>query len=149
MSLDVYLTLPGVQVQVESPRIFVREDGQNKELSREEWDVRFPGREPYTVASQDAETVYSANITHNLNTMAGEAEIYQALWRPQEIGITHAHQLIAPLKAGLALLTSDPPRFRALNPSNGWGDYDGLCRFVADYLVACEEHPSAEVSVWR
>ncbi len=37
------------------------------------------------------EEVYISNVTHNLNKMAGEAGIYEALWRPEEIGITHAH----------------------------------------------------------
>jgi hypothetical protein len=149
MSLDVYLTLPGVQVQIQEPRIFIREGGQNKEITRAEWDARYPDREPFTVASEDSETVYSGNITHNLNKMAAEAGIHEALWRPEEIGITHARQLIEPLKTGLALLKSDPARFKALNPSNGWGTYEGLRQFVADYLVACKEYPSAEVSVSR
>ena len=148
MSLDVYLKLPGVTVTIE-PRIFVREDGQNKEITRAEWDARYPGREPYTVTSEESETVYSANITHNLNKMAAEAGIYEALWRPDEIGITHAAQLTPILADGLARLESDPERFKAFNPSNGWGDYGGLRQFVADYLVACKEYPSAEVSVWR
>jgi hypothetical protein len=148
MSLDVYLTLPGVQVQVDA-KIYIREDGQNKEISRAEWDARFPGREPFTVASEDSETVYSANITHNLNKMAEEAMLYNCLWRPDKHGITHAHQLIPLLKVGLSLLQSEPERFEAFNPSNGWGDYDGLVRFVAAYLTACEQYPSAEVSVSR
>lgn len=148
MSLDVYLSLPGVQVAVEA-RIFIREDGGTKELTRAEWDARFPGREPFTVAPEDSEEVYSANITHNLNQMADAAGIYEALWRPEEIGVTHAAQLIEPLSAGLVLLRSDPARFATLNPSNGWGSYDGLVAFVADYLEACCNNPSAEVSVSR
>lgn len=48
--------------------------------------------------------VYSANITHNLGKMADEASIYYALWRPDEIGITKAGQLIIPLREGLLLL---------------------------------------------
>ena len=148
MSLDVYLTLPGVSVSVEA-RIFIREDGQTKEITREEWDRRYPDREPFTVAQDDSEGVYSANITHNLNQMADAAGLYQALWRPEEIGITHAAQLIEPLSVGLELLRSNPARFATLNPANGWGSYDGLVRFVADYLEACASYPSAEVSVSR
>jgi hypothetical protein len=148
MSLDVYLTLPGVQHSVEA-KIYIREDGQNREVSRAEWDERYPGQEPYTVTSEESEEVYSANITHNLNKMAGEAGIYEALWRPEEIGVTKAEQLIPLLRDGLALLKGDPARFKAFNPSNGWGNYDGLARFVADYLVACEEYPAAAVSVSR
>ena len=148
MSLDVYLTLPGVAVQVEA-RIFIREDGANKEISRAEWDQRYPGREPFTVASEDSETVYDANITHNLNGMADEAMLYNCLWRPDEHGITKAEQLIPLLTTGLALLKSDPERFKALNPENGWGDYDGLVKFVTSYLDACERYPSAEIGISR
>jgi hypothetical protein len=148
MSLDVYLKLPGVHVAVEA-RIFVREDGRTVELTRAEWDARYPGREPYTVMSEEDDEVYSANITHNLNTMAKEAGIYEALWRPEEIGITHAQQLIEPLDKGLARLRADPGHFWQFNPENGWGTYEGLCDFVEEYLEACKRWPSAEVSVWR
>lgn len=81
--------------------------------------------------------------------MAGEAGIYYALWRPDEIGITTAAQLIQPLKAGLAKLDSDPERFEKLNPSNGWGSYERLVSFVRDYLRACEETPDAKVYASR
>lgn len=93
--------------------------------------------------------VFTANITHNLNQMADAAGIYEHVWRPDEIGITTARQLIEPLRQGIALLRSDPARFKALNPSNGWGDYDGLVRWLERYLAACEEHPDAEVEVSR
>lgn len=93
--------------------------------------------------------VYSGNITHNLTSMASEAGIYQALWRPEEIGITTAAQLIEPLTAGLALLKSDPPRFEAHNSPNGWGLYEHFVPFVENYLTACKENPDATVRVWR
>lgn len=48
--------------------------------------------------------VFGSNITHNLGEMAEEAGIYKHLWRPEEIGITKADQLIAPLREGLARL---------------------------------------------
>lgn len=94
-------------------------------------------------------TQYSRNITHNLTKMASEAGIYQHLWRPDEIEITKANQLIEPLKAGLELLKSDPERFKKFTPSNGWGDYENLVNFVEDYLNACLEYPDADVSVDR
>ena len=98
---------------------------------------------------EERENYYSWNITHNLSTMADEAGIYKALWRPEEIGITKAAQLIEPLKAGLAKLESDPERFEKLNPSNGWGNYETLVFFVRGYLAACEETPDAEVYACR
>lgn len=93
--------------------------------------------------------VYSGNITHNLGRMAEEAGIYQALWRPDEIGITTAEQLIEPLTAGLAVLKADPPRFEVHNAPNGWGLYKHLVPFVEKYLAACIENPGAAVRVWR
>jgi hypothetical protein len=93
--------------------------------------------------------IYWRNITHNLGKMAGEAGIYEALWRPEEIGITQASQLIEPLEAGLELLKSDPERFKAFNPKNGWGNYGGLVEFVSEYLEACKSDPDALVRVSR
>jgi hypothetical protein len=93
--------------------------------------------------------IYEANVTHNLGAMAEAAGIYKEIWRPDEIGIEHARQLIEPLRAGLALLVADPDRFSKLNPENGWGSYEGLVSFVRQYLAACEGHPDAGVRVWR
>lgn len=92
---------------------------------------------------------YSSNITHNLNTMADEAGIYKALWRPEEIGITKASQLIPLLENGLARLKADPDHFRKFNAPNGWGKYEHLVKFVEDYLRACKEYPDAVVKVDR
>lgn len=89
--------------------------------------------------------VFDAKITHNLAEMAYKAGIYKHLWRPEEIGITKAEQLIQPLRDGLDLLISDPERFRKFNPENGWGNYENLVKFVKNYLAACEENPDAEV----
>lgn len=38
--------------------------------------------------------VFSSNITHNLNAMAEAAGIYRQIWRPEEIGIKTAVELI-------------------------------------------------------
>lgn len=150
MSLDVYLEIEGAKFDHSGQHIYIREDGTEKEITLAEWRERFPDREPIVVETDgESNTVYSANITHNLNRMADEAGIYKHLWRPDEIGITNAAQLISPLEQGLSVLKSDPTRFEELNPSNGWGTYDGLVRFVEDYLNACKQYPQANVSVSR
>lgn len=92
---------------------------------------------------------FSWNITHNLGQMAGAAGIYHHLWRPEELGVTKAKELIDPLEKGLALLKSEPDRFKKLNPENGWGSYDGLVAFVESYLTACRKDPEAAVGVSR
>ena len=149
MSLDVYLTLKGAQAVASDRIIPIRENGQNRMITRAEWDECFPDREPFLPVSASDDEVYSDNITHNLNKMAEEAGVYECLWRPDEISVETAAQLIKPLRKGLVLLRSNPTRFRKLNPSNGWGDYEGLVSFVRKYLSACKEYPDAVVSVWR
>lgn len=91
--------------------------------------------------------VYTDNITHNLITMARAAGIYEALWRPETIGITKAAQLIIPLTEGLARLKADPAEYEAHNAPNGWGMYEHFVPFVERYLAACVANPDADVTV--
>lgn len=96
-------------------------------------------------------TLFSRNITHNLNVMAKEVGegFYRVLWRPEELGFETASQLQDPIYHGLTLLKSDRNRFARFNPDNGWGDYDDLVEFAERYLMACRKYPDAKVSVSR
>ena len=93
--------------------------------------------------------VYWANITHNLGRMAKEAGIYEALWRPDEIGITKAEQLIAPLTEGLEKMRLRPDHYMKFDADNGWGKYEDFVPWVQRYLDACHENPDAKVTVSR
>jgi len=148
MSLDVYLEEDGTQ-QPERWTIFIREDGETREIDLEEWNRLYPGREPVWAHVGGRKSIYEANITHNLGEMARAADLYMPLWRPDEIDITRAEQLIEPLTRGLAELRADPDKYKVHNPDNGWGTYDLLVRFVETYLEACKENPTATVSVSR
>lgn len=149
MSLDVYLTTQQTRKR-ESSGIFIRENGSTHEISQDEWNERYPGLIPAKVVDEnETNEIYSANITHNLNGMAGEAGIYQHLWRPDEIGITKAQELIEPFRIGLVLLKTDPDRFKIFNAPNGWGIYENFVLFVEKYLQACIDNPDADVSVSR
>ena len=148
MSLDVYLH--SEQQRAVGSGIFIREHGQTREITRAEWDERYPNREPMVVTKEpEIHTVYSDNITHNLGLMAEKAGIYQALWRPDENHMEIAYQLIEPLLEGLVRLQNDAAYFKQFNPPNGWGDYDGLVRFVQNYLEACQANPTATIYVSR
>lgn len=147
MSLDVYLVSPEPTKKV-GTGIFVRDNGETRELTLEEAQIKYPGFEVQE-SEYESEYVYDANITHNLNTMAQEAGIYMHLWRPEEIGITKAEELIEPLREGLHLLKMDPERFKKFNPDNGWGSYEGLVKFVENYLNACYENREALIEVSR
>ena len=93
--------------------------------------------------------VFSANITHNLGAMAKEAGIYKHLWRPEEIGITKAGQLITPLADAIIEMKLNPARFKAHNAPNGWGMYEHFVPFVQRVLDGCLEYPDADISVCR
>ena len=150
MSLDVYLTadFPALAPQGGSG-IFVRRNGQTVEMTRDEWDRAFPGQEPVVVTAEaDVDTgVYSANITHNLGKMADEAGIYTHLWHPENLPYqpVKAHELVAPIEAGLALMKAEPERFKKHNSPNGWGLYEHFIPWIERYLAALKESPEADV----
>ncbi|MEK9810296.1 MAG: hypothetical protein VW362_07590 [Candidatus Nanopelagicales bacterium] len=95
------------------------------------------------------ECYFEANITHNLASMADEAGIYRHLWRPDEVKIGRAHQLIDPLDRALAEMRNEPERFAAHDPANGWGSYAVFVPWLERLLGACREYPDARLKVWR
>jgi hypothetical protein len=101
-------------------------------------------------------SVFSLNITHNLNKMAMEVKLsngmtlYDIMWRPDEQeGLKFARDISELLDEGWNILLSDPEKFKMFNPENGWGSYDGLCNFVYKYRNACWDTPDAELRVSR
>ena len=101
------------------------------------------------MVEEKEEGVYGANITHNLNRMAMACGIYEVLWRPEEINITEASQLIEPLSEGLRKLKGNPDYYKTFDSPNGWGLYIHFVPFVENYLNACIEYPEAKISVSR
>lgn len=91
----------------------------------------------------------SLNITHNLNNMAKGVGLYEVLWKPEEIGITTASQMITPLEEGLDELVANPDKYKAFNPPNGWGDYDIFIDFCKLALRDCREYPDVTIEVGR
>lgn len=119
-------------------------------LSRKKW-VSFDEGKTHTVENED---VFSANITHNLNKMAIEAGLYGCLWRPEESfvsedGNVYARDLIEQMSKGLELMKRNPAIFKAFNPPNGWGHYEGFIQWIERYIAACIENPDAIVNVSR
>lgn len=93
--------------------------------------------------------VFSLNITHNLTLMAKAAGVYYCLWRPEELGLEVAKDLIEPLKLGLRELESNPEHYKSFNPPNGWGSYEGLIETIEEVIAACESNPEARIEVDR
>ena len=89
------------------------------------------------------------NITHNLTEMAAVAGLYKLIWRPEEIGIFTARQLIEPLSAGLRRLKDMPEFFSLFDSPNFYGTYVDFVAFVGSYLEACKALPDAEIRASR
>lgn len=98
---------------------------------------------------EDTECLFTANITHNLNTMAEAAGIYKHLWRPEELNITTASELIEPLTKGLVDMKARPDHYKQFNAKNGWGLYEHFVPWIEEYLDACIENPDAVIYVSR
>jgi hypothetical protein len=81
--------------------------------------------------------------------MAMEAGVYMYLWRPDELGITRAGDIVGALEVGLEELINNPEHFRKFNSPNGWGLYCHFVPFVKDVLHACEQNPDAKIEVSR
>lgn len=97
----------------------------------------------------DGNCVFSYNITHNLGHMARAVDLYEYLWRPEEVGIEKASRLGPILYAGMARLIKEEIFCRHLSPETDGGTYEGLVKFVSEYLVACAKYPDAIIQVSR
>jgi hypothetical protein len=93
--------------------------------------------------------VYEANITHNLTKMARAAYLYNAMWRPDEIGAIMPKLLIPALKKGIRLLRNNKEHMLEYNPKNGWGDYEILLSTAVDYFKACCQYPYEKIEISR
>ncbi len=90
---------------------------------------------------EDGNTLFTANITHNLGELAKEAGIYDCLWRPGENGISVASEVTKPLALGLAKLTTEKSKFEAFNASNGWGKWEHFVPWCAPICKHVEIFP--------
>lgn len=111
---------------------------------------------------EDRDEIGWWNYTHNTNPMIAAAYeavtgreteqcggplgkvIGPAWWdklrdAPGADGKAYLSQIIEGLEA-------DPERFRAMNPANGWGSYDGLLRVLCGMRDAV---PDGELSAWH
>jgi hypothetical protein len=102
------------------------------------------------------------NFTHNTNGMIAAA--YEAASGEQTeqcggplgpaIGAAWWHRLNGAtgpdgakyLSQIITGLEADPPRYRAMNPENGWGDYDALLKVLREMRDAVQ---GDETTVWE
>lgn len=105
------------------------------------------------------EGYWSANITHNLGSMADqipvatsemETTLYYICWRPEEIFETPTTDLVlAGLLQGIWYMVCHRKELLEFESPNGWGTYEGFMKFLLNYKQACEDNPGCEIEVSR
>ena len=90
------------------------------------------------------ESVYERNYTYNVSPM-----FYEAMGEGgirQLDGLTGA-ECLEILDSGIEAMAADPDKYRALNPPNGWGDYDSALQMLREMRAACVEYPEAGMRI--
>lgn len=86
----------------------------------------------------------SRNQTSNVSCMWRAAGVELADFEGQT-----ARDVLPALRAVIAAMEADPATYKAMNPSNGWGDYDSCLKFLRDLVKDFASHPKATVTVSR
>lgn len=92
------------------------------------------GPEPYKIDDD------YLNYTYNVSPMYYDAIGEHGLRGLH--GMTGEEAADALLSAELRL-SDDPEKYKAMNPPNGWGDYEGAKNFLHRIRMMCEAHPKA------
>lgn len=58
-----------------------------------------------------------------------------------------AKQAIPILESAIKNMKSSPEEYKLLNPSNGWGNYEGALNYLEGILLECKEHPLTEIRI--
>lgn len=115
------------------------------------WDFRMEpaplkcGRCGHPVERPPDVSHYDANYTYNVSEM-----FYDALPCRDGIrglnGATGAECRPLLLEA-IRKMESEPAKYRAMNPRNGWGDYEGALTLLRQLYGWCEDSPEAVLVV--
>jgi hypothetical protein len=73
-----------------------------------------------------------------------------ALGRPlYELHNWNAEDVVPDLDRAIAAMRAAPAVYEALNPSNGWGDYEGALAYLERLREGCVAHPKTYIRVSR
>lgn len=87
-------------------------------------------------------SVYDSNMTSNVAPM----------WRKAGVDLQDLEGMLAGaaiylLNKAIRNMQAKPEIYKAMNPKNGWGDYDGCLEFLISIQKACATFPLAQVRV--
>jgi hypothetical protein len=88
--------------------------------------------------------VFWRNMTSNVAPMWRKAGADLADFAGKTAG-----DCVADLQAAIRAMEAEPETYRAMNPANGWGDYEGCLDFLKSIRDACATHPACTVHISR
>lgn len=99
---------------------------------------------PCETCGHSEENFFQANYTYNVSPM------WYVIY-PDDNGMVQidgmtGQESIEKLEHAILQMSSDPAKFQALNPENGWGSFNRFFYFLMKLLEAAREHPEA---IWR
>lgn len=154
MSLDISIRYnkPKV-VKSTGTGIFVRDNGCNRELTREEVAERYPDFDlsqlPDESQEYESREFWWRNITHNLTEMASycvpeskqDISLYDLMWCDEYPADIPRTKYITYLVECAKELEANPDKYKQYNPKNGWGSYEGLLSYVKEFAKALIDAP--------
>lgn len=102
--------------------------------------VDLGGPKPHTF------NVWDGNLTYNLGPMLDLAGPHWGRISRESEG-WKAVLLLDDVRTLISELRTEPEKYRALNPSNGWGTYEKALKFLDGLLRAIESAPNAEIQL--
>ena len=93
---------------------------------------------------QNAEVCDVGNMTYNVSPMFQEALGGDGLMGMQG---HKAKDSIPLLQQAVKDMRDHPDKYKAMNPSNGWGDYHGALAYLEKLLESCKDHPRCTIYI--
>lgn len=87
------------------------------------------------------------NYTYNVSSMYYDEDVFGESGIAKLDGMS-GKEAISVITKALNGLHSDPNKFRAMNPENGWGSYKGALKVVCELLDWCIDEPNATIRVY-
>lgn len=99
---------------------------------------------PPCVTCGNSESVDIGGQTYNVSPMYYDAFGGEGL---RGLDGKQCREALPLLVAAVERMQAEPEKYRAMNPKNGWGNYEGALETLVKLREACERYPTGTVVV--